>query len=90
MHTEEIHIKNIKELNFHPVLKDVEYFFWFFLLSVRTLADYDIQNLLRKKINPKVVTNFLTKYKIYLIVRPVYIWKKMAPELRPSLTLTKK
>lgn len=42
---------NVSELNFHPVLKDIENMYWFFLLSVRTLSDYDIQNLLRTKNN---------------------------------------
>lgn len=46
---DEIHINNINEINFHPVLKDIENIFWFFLLSVRTLSDYDVQNILRTK-----------------------------------------
>ncbi|MEX2029085.1 MAG: hypothetical protein WD963_01235 [Candidatus Paceibacterota bacterium] len=40
---------NVNEINFHPVLKDIENIFWLFLLSVRTLSDYDIQNILRNK-----------------------------------------
>lgn len=46
---DEIHINNISEINLHPVLKDIENIFWFFLLSVRTLSDYDVQNILRTK-----------------------------------------
>jgi len=46
---DEIHINNINEINLHPVLKDIENIFWFFLLSVRTLSDYDVQNILRTK-----------------------------------------
>ena len=46
---EEIHLNNINELNFHPVLKDIENMFWFFLLSVRALSDYDVQNILKTK-----------------------------------------
>lgn len=48
---EEIHVNNINEINFHPVLKDIENFNWFFLLSVRALSDYDVQNILRTKDN---------------------------------------
>lgn len=44
-----IPLDNINEINFHPVLKDIENIFWFFLLSVRTLSDYDVQNILRTK-----------------------------------------
>ena len=44
---DEIHVNNINEINFHPVLKDIENIFWFFLLSVRTLSNDDIQNTLR-------------------------------------------
>ena len=40
---------NVDKINFHPVLKDIENIFWFFLLSIRTLSDYDIQNILRTK-----------------------------------------
>jgi len=40
---------NVNKVNFHPVLKDIENIFWFFLLSVRTLSDYDIQSILRTK-----------------------------------------
>ena len=48
---EEIHVNNINEINFHPVLKDIENFNWFFLLSMRALSDYDVQNILRTKDN---------------------------------------
>lgn len=40
---------NVPEINFHPVLKDIENIFWFFLLSMRTLSDYDVQGILRTK-----------------------------------------
>ena len=40
---------NVNKVNFHPVLKDIENTFWFFLLSMRTLSDYDVQNILRTK-----------------------------------------
>lgn len=40
---------NVGEINFHPVLKDIEDMFWLFLLSIRTLSDYDVQNILRTK-----------------------------------------
>lgn len=40
---------NVKNINFHPVLKDIENMFWFFLLSIRSLSDFDIQNILKQK-----------------------------------------
>lgn len=40
---------DVKGINFHPVLKDIENMFWLFLLSMRTLSDFDIQKLLRTK-----------------------------------------
>lgn len=40
---------NAKNINFHPVLKDIENMFWFFLLSIRSLSDFDIQNILKQK-----------------------------------------
>lgn len=40
---------NVSEINFHPVLKDIENMYWLFLLSIRTLSDYDVQNILRTK-----------------------------------------
>ncbi len=40
---------NVSELNFHDVLKDIENMYWFFLLSIRALSDYDVQNILRTK-----------------------------------------
>lgn len=42
---------NVSELNFHPVLKDIENMHWFFLLSIRTLSDYDVQSIMRTKNN---------------------------------------
>lgn len=42
---------NVNKTNFHHVLKDIENIFWFFLLSMRTLSDSDIQNILRTKNN---------------------------------------
>ncbi len=44
-------IFDVKNTNFHPVLKDIENMFWFFWLSIRTLSDYDIRNLLKQKNN---------------------------------------
>ncbi|EKE22147.1 MAG: hypothetical protein ACD_7C00039G0009 [uncultured bacterium] len=40
---------DIDEINFHPVLKDVENMFYLFLLSIRSLSDLDVQNILRTK-----------------------------------------
>ncbi|MDD5639149.1 MAG: hypothetical protein PHO28_04590 [Candidatus Pacebacteria bacterium] len=42
-------IKNINEIDFHPLLKDIENMFWFFLIFTRALSDYDVQNILREK-----------------------------------------
>ena len=39
----------VKETNFHHVLSDIENIYWFFLISIRTLSDYDIQNILKTK-----------------------------------------
>jgi hypothetical protein len=44
-----IEITDINEINFHPVLKDIENMFWFFLLSTRALSDYDVQNIIKTK-----------------------------------------
>ena len=41
----------VNEINFHPVLKDIENIFWFFLISYRTLTDYQAQNLIKYKNN---------------------------------------
>ena len=43
-----IHL-NVNEINFHLVLKDIENMFWLFLLSVRALSDFDVQNILKVK-----------------------------------------
>ncbi len=40
---------NVENTNFHPVLKDIENMFWFFLLSMRILSDDEIQKILRTK-----------------------------------------
>lgn len=40
---------DIEKINLHPILKDIENMFWLFLLSVRTLSDHDVQNILRTK-----------------------------------------
>lgn len=40
---------NVNKINFHPVLKDIENIFWFFLLSIRALSDYEIQDILKIK-----------------------------------------
>lgn len=42
---------NVDKINFHPILKDIESIFWFFLLSIRALSDFDIQNILKTKNN---------------------------------------
>jgi len=39
----------VKDINFHPLLKDIENMFWLFLLSIRTLSDIEIQKILRMK-----------------------------------------
>ena len=42
-------IIRVSDTDFHPILKDIENIFWFFLLSIRTLSDSDIQNILKTK-----------------------------------------
>jgi len=40
---------SVSEIDFHPILKDIENMHWFFLLSMRALSDPDVQNLLKIK-----------------------------------------
>jgi len=49
MENNETFTLNVSEIDFHPVLKDIENIFWFFLLSVRALSDDEVQNLLKIK-----------------------------------------
>jgi hypothetical protein len=42
-------IIDVDKICFHPILKDIENMFWFFLLSIRTLSDFDVQNILKIK-----------------------------------------
>lgn len=48
---------NVSRIDFHPILKDIENIFWFFLLSIRTLSDFDIQKILRQKNNTQLGYN---------------------------------
>jgi hypothetical protein len=56
----------VDEINFHPVLKDIENYFWLFLLSVRALSDLEIQQLLVLKNNANAAygefNNMLRKF----------------------------
>lgn len=49
MENNETFTLNVSEIDFHPVLKDIENIFWFFLLSLRALSDDEVQNLLKIK-----------------------------------------
>lgn len=40
---------DVSELNFHHVLNGIENMYWFFLLSIRTLSDTYLQNILKIK-----------------------------------------
>jgi hypothetical protein len=40
---------DVDKINFHPVLKDIENMFYFFMLSIRTLCDEEILSLLHWK-----------------------------------------
>ena len=67
-------IIDVDSIDFHPVLKDIENIFWFFLLSVRTLSDYDVQNILNTKDNVqegylcfvKMLNKFNTSTKLHI------------------------
>lgn len=42
---------DVNKIDFHPILKDIENIFWFFLLSFRSFSDPEIQSLLKQKNN---------------------------------------
>lgn len=48
-----------KDLNFHPVLKDIEHIFLLFLLSAKALSLFETQNILSSDIN---FSQILKKY----------------------------
>jgi len=52
---------NVEELNFHPLLKDIENIFWFFILSNKTLSHPDVQNVLKREGDGTVLA-MLKKY----------------------------
>jgi len=47
---------NINEINLHPVLKDIENIFWFFILSNATLANPDVQKEIKKQKDPNTIS----------------------------------
>lgn len=49
---------NVDDINFHPILKDVENIFWLFLLSHKALSHPDVQDLLKKeaKVQPDSIS----------------------------------
>ena len=56
-----IGFKNINEINFHPVLKDIENIFWFFILSHKALANLNVQSIIKTTEDPSIVS-MLEKY----------------------------
>ncbi|MEK7203275.1 MAG: hypothetical protein AAB653_03090 [Patescibacteria group bacterium] len=51
-----IHGNNINEINFHHVLKDIENFFWFLILSNAALANPFVQNEIKKQNEPNILS----------------------------------
>ena len=51
-----IGFKNINEINFHPVLKDIENIFWFFILSNAVLANPKIQEEIKNQQEPNIIS----------------------------------
>ena len=51
-----IGFKNINEINFHPVLKDIENIFWFFILSNAVLANPKIQEEIKSQQEPNIIS----------------------------------
>lgn len=43
-------------IELHPILKDVENIFWFYLLSNNALADPEIQNIIKSKGAPYLLS----------------------------------
>ncbi len=54
-------VENWKNFNFHPVLKDIENMFWFFILSNYALTKPRVQDILRSTKEPSVIP-LLEKY----------------------------
>lgn len=52
---------DIKNINFHPVLKDIENMFWFFILAHKALANLNVQNLIKTTEDSSIVS-MLEKY----------------------------
>ncbi|MFH0988001.1 MAG: hypothetical protein V1763_01370, partial [Parcubacteria group bacterium] len=48
-------VHTIDEINFHPVLKDIERMFWFFILSSAALANPKIQEEIRNQKDQNVI-----------------------------------
>lgn len=57
----EVGFKNINEINFHPVLKDIENIFWLFILSHKVLANLNVQNII-KTTEDSFIVSMLEKY----------------------------
>lgn len=52
---------NVNEVNFHPVLHDIENIFWFFILSNKALSHPDVQNILKQE-KDGTILSMLKKY----------------------------
>lgn len=44
---EEVVQFQVKDIDFHPLLKDIENIFWFFILSNKALSHPDVQNIIK-------------------------------------------
>ena len=58
------------ELNFHPVLKDIENMFWFFILSHKALARPDVQNIIKMKEDSSIIS-MLEKYNEWVNLKTI-------------------
>lgn len=59
---------NPNNINFHPILKDIENIFWLFLLSHSTLSNPDVQNII-KTMCDKLFIPLLEKYNEWVDLR---------------------
>jgi len=50
-----------EQLNFHPILKDIEEMLWFFVLSHKTLIRPDVQGIIKEFEDPSIIP-MLDKY----------------------------
>ncbi len=63
-----IHGNNINEINFHPVLKDIENFFGFLILSNAALANPAVQDAIKQQNEPNILS-MLEKFNQWTCLR---------------------